>query len=275
VQVTLLFQGESVLQTLSISLWLRTAFAGLLLTSGVFAAQIQVTITNLAPQGGTFLTPVWVGFHDGSFDIYDSGSPASAALERVAEDGDTGPITTAFTASGAGAAQGTLGGGPIAPGQTVSFLFNLDGLAANSRFFSYVSMVIPSNDAFIANGNPQAFPIFDAGGNFLGANFTVLGSMVLDAGTEDNDELAANTAFFGQAAPNTGVTSGGVVGLHPGFIPGGPILSSAMFPNADFLAGGYQVAQFSISEVPEPGTLLSGGAGLLLVLFTAWRRKTA
>jgi len=46
---------------------------------------VTVTIENLAPMGGTFLTPVWVGFHDGGFDLYDNGAAVSAELERLAE----------------------------------------------------------------------------------------------------------------------------------------------------------------------------------------------
>ncbi len=94
-------------------------------------------------------------------------------------------------------------------------------------------MIIPSNDAFVANGNPLAFPIFDSAGGFLGADFTVLGSQVLDAGTEVNDELPMNTAFFGQKAPDVGVPQGGVVSLHPGFLPpsAGRILADPRFAN--------------------------------------------
>ena len=55
------------------------------------AAMIKVTIENLAPAGGNFLTPVWVGFQDGSFDLYDLSSPAGSDLERLAEDGNAGP----------------------------------------------------------------------------------------------------------------------------------------------------------------------------------------
>jgi hypothetical protein len=51
----------------------------------------------------------------------------------------------------------------------------------------------------------SAHAIFDEAGNFIGADFIVLGSNVLDAGSEVNDEIPANTAFFGQMAPNTGV----------------------------------------------------------------------
>ena len=65
------------------------------------AAEVQVTIENLAPATGNFLTPFWVGFHDGTFDLYDVGAAASAELERVAEDGNTAPLADGFLASGA------------------------------------------------------------------------------------------------------------------------------------------------------------------------------
>lgn len=153
-----------------------------------------------------------------------------------------------------------------------SMTFSLNGLLASSRYFSYATMIIPSNDAFIANGNPMAHRIFDDAGNFLGADFIVLGSSVLDAGTEVNDELPMNTAFFGQMAPNTGTPQGGVVAIHPGFLApgtGGNILADPMFANADFKASGYQVARITVTEaIPEPGTwtLFGGGALALLIL---------
>jgi RTX calcium-binding nonapeptide repeat (4 copies) len=122
----------------------------------------------------------------------------------------------------------------------------LNGSELTSRYFSYASMIIPSNDFFISNGNERAHQIFSDQGNFLGADFTVLGSQVLDAGSEVNDEIPANTAFFGQQTPNTGVTENGVVRLATGFIPDGPILSTPQFANADFTAPNYQIARFRI-----------------------------
>ena len=257
------------ISTLRRHLAVLTLGGGLLLSTTFAHAQlIQVTIQNLSPNHGTFLTPMWVGFHDGSFDTINLGAAASPAMERLAEDGNTAPISAAFMASGAGAAQGTILGPnipPIAPGEMTSKLFMLDGSQANSHYFSYASMVIPSNDAFVANDDPKENMIFDASGHFLGADFYIQGSEVLDAGTEVNDELPANTAFFGQAAPNTGVDEHGVVHSHPGFHPkgSGGILDSAKFANADFTAQGYQIAHITVRAVPEPSAMLSLGMGLM------------
>ncbi|MEM8963116.1 MAG: hypothetical protein AAGD38_16650, partial [Acidobacteriota bacterium] len=70
----------------------------------------------------------------------------------------------------------------------------------------------------------------------------------------------ANTAFFGQAAPDTGVVEGGVVRLHPGFnAPGtGGILDDAMYTNADFLADGYHVARVTVTTPGQPSVYLRG-----------------
>ncbi|MCI0541364.1 MAG: spondin domain-containing protein [Verrucomicrobiales bacterium] len=236
----------------------------------------MVTVENLAPPNGTYLTPMWVGFHDGTFDLYDLGAPASMGIERIAEDGNVAPLSAAFAASGLGSVDGVLGGGPIAPGTSASTILNLDPNSPASRYFSYASMIIPSNDAFIANGNPLSFEIFDGSGAFLGANFIVLGSMVRDAGTEVNDEIPANTAFFGQATPDTGVDENGVVHEHLGFLAvgSGGILDAPDFAAADFTTSGYQVARVTISAVPENlGTgpiLLLSTMGLLAV---RWARR--
>jgi|GEM_PF-680716 len=226
--------------------------------------KVIVTVENLAPENGTFITPTWVGFHNGEFDTYNQGEAASPGLESLAEDGATSGISQEFTASGTGTVDGTLVGvegveGPIDPGETVSQTFTLDSEDPNSQYFNYASMVLPSNDAFIANGDPLAIPVFDNEGNFIGADFIVYGNEVLDAGTEVNDEAEDSTAFFSQAAPNTGETEEGVVELHPGFAPGGRILSEdgssenapAAFTDADFTESGYQVARISIRNEDE------------------------
>ena len=217
---------------------------------------VIVTIENMAPTNGTFQTPVWIGFHNGEFDSYDGGTLAntlpligSDGLERLAEDGTTGPISADFSLLAPDGTQSTvLSNGPIppfGPGQRASRLF--DANPESGRYFSYVSMVIPSNDAFVANGSPTAHPIFDANGRFVAEGFVVAGNAVNDAGTEANDEIPANTAFFGQAAPNVGVVTEDPISDHVGFLPAGSggILDAPNFANADFLSDGYNTLRFA------------------------------
>jgi hypothetical protein len=136
-------------------------------------------------------------------------------------------------------------------------------------------MIVPSNDAFIANGNPMFFQVFDMMGGFLGGSFIVSGGMVLDAGTEVNDEIPMNTAFFGQTTPNTGTTQNGVVMIHPGFLPpgSGGILDDPMFANANFKAMGYQIAEITIEAVPEPATVGLVGAALAAAMAAGRMRR--
>ncbi len=198
------------------SLLLPTA---LLLTAQVQATEVKVKIENLSPEGGLYFTPVWVGFHDGSFDLYDSGSAASEGVERFAEDGDFAALIADFATSGGQDAvitnpEGFAGAPVFDPGMASYETFDLDPV--NNQFFSYGAMILPSNDAFMANGNPQTHQLFDDNGEFMGPiSFVVYGSAVLDAGTEANTETDA--AFLNQSAPNTGETTDGVVMPHPGF----------------------------------------------------------
>ncbi|MEO1376707.1 MAG: spondin domain-containing protein [Cyanobacteria bacterium J06635_10] len=242
--------------------------------------EVTVTVESLAPDNGTLLTPLWVGFHDGTFDTYDRNRPASAGLESIAEDGNASLLSREFISSGAGLVDGTIaapGGatpGPIDTGETTSFTFTLDRSLASSRFFNYAAMILPSNDAFIANGNPEAHKIFDENGNFLGADFVVRGNQVLDAGTEVNDEAENSTAFFGQSTPNTGTDENGVVTLHPGFEDGGRILSAPQFSNADFTADGYEIARITVTtndlpQVPLGAGFQDNGEGEPLLDFTS------
>ena len=226
---------------------------------------VIVTIENMSPYNGTFLTPVWVGFHNGEFDSYDGGKPASAlplegsdALERLAEDGSTGPISDDFAQLVPHGVQGTIASNgpipPIGPSQSVSRLFEVE--PANSRYFSYVSMVIPSNDAFVANGSPVAHSVFNDQGEFVGGSFYIKGSSVNDAATEVNGETPANTAFFGQAAPNTGTDENGVIFDHTGFNAQGGILDAPMFREGDFLQDNLNLARISFTYLDKAAPVL-------------------
>lgn len=251
--------------------------AALALAAPAQAQQVKVTITSLVPSQGVEFTPVWVGFHDGSFTTFTLGQPASAELERLAEDGNTAPITAAFSAAGydrQATITGTAIGSPrFEPGDSASFIFDLDGTNPDHRYFSLLSMIVPSNDAFYGNFNPVGHRVFNDDGSFDGEDFIVRGIGVRDAGTEVNDEIPENTARLGQAVANTGVVEGGLVATHAGFIPGGNILTA--FPGGDFTQPGYEIAHVQIAAVPEPETYAMLLAGLGLVGAVARRRRGA
>jgi hypothetical protein len=267
---------------------MATASALLLLASPAMAVPIQVEIENLTSQGGLYFTPVWVGLHDGSYDLFDAGvaAPAGGALERLAEDGNAADLQSEFSASAAGLNGGIQGvitapagfaGAPVFdPGDSASDSFDVDPV--QNRYFSYASMVIPSNDAFIGNDNPMSHELFDGGGNFTGPiTMTVYGRMIWDAGTEANTEMDA--AFINQAAPNTGTTTSDPVDLHPGFIDsvggpaGTPIIlggTTAAGTTVDPVAGDFTIQDYELARItitPEPVSLimvLLGSAALVV-----------
>lgn len=231
--------------------------------NATLGAAVRITVRNEAPLLGTYQMPVWIGLHDGTFDVFDDAAAASASLEMLAEDGDSSGLIADFDGATGVSQQTEIGGtfgpmeGQFPPGEVASTTLRVDPTAAESRYLSYVSMLIPSNDAFMGNDDPMAHELFDMSGAFVGTSFTVAGTDVLDAGTEVNDENPTNTAFFGQTNPNTGTDENGTVGNHPGYINGGAILSDPMFAGADFeTVVGYNALSVTIenatSDIAEP-----------------------
>jgi len=281
------------------------ALAGLTaaaLTGSATAAQVQVEVTNVGPNGGVAITPLWVGFHDGSFDSYNGGLSTQEGLERVAEDGNTAPLSADFLAGNTyvqggvsgvfatgqttGRVDGTIasaGPPPIEPGESASQIFDI-AVDGTNRYFSYASMVLPSNDYFIANGNALAHDLSSLYNAPAGTQITFfIGTTVNDAGTEVNDfSTSAATGLFpqlglgdGQGGPNTGADENGVIRNVDG-IPFAGFLNSPSdldtnpdaalidFNRGDLYADG--IAQVTITVVPEPGSLaLLGIGGLALI----------
>ena len=234
------------------------------------SGQIEVTFTNLAAAEGSLLTPIFAATQNGVYDFFDVGSSASENLERLAEDGTTGPrIAAALASGGVGEALATAGG-PLAPGETRTLTFFADPSNPLTQFLSYASMVIPSNDAFIGNDSPTQLDLFDDDGSLIrrtGAGaFIVTGDDVLDAGTEVNDEIPENTAALAQAAPNTGVTEGGLIRQHEGFQGsqrfGGPIGNILTARSgSDFTLPGSQVLSIEVDAQVDGDDILNGGDG--------------
>lgn len=236
----------------------------LVLAASASAVPVRITVESVAPANGVRFTPVWFGIHDGSFDTLDSGFPASAELERLAEDGDPSFISGVFSGVADGVAFGpvTVPGQPpiYHPGETGSVVLDVDPSA--DLYLSYLSMIIPSNDAFIGNDDPTVYKLSDAG-KLQYLTIDVLGFGIWDAGTEVNDEVPANTPLLGQMMANTGLAEGGVVRPHSGFLPGGNVLAD--FPDADFTVANYPVAQIHVVPIPEPTGLLLAAIGAATV----------
>ncbi len=216
------------------------------------------------------LTPVWFGFHNGLFDMFDVGSPANSplgtsAVELVAELGDTSQITADFSAFPGipGDIQGTIastvGAPPIQPGETATGFVTPINPAAY-QYFSFLSMIVPTNDTFVGNDDPFAYRIFNAAGQLIdelgnlttSRTITLLGSSILDAGTEINNNFGA---AFAQGQDGTlGDDENGVVTLGSDL--------SAFLGTTDVtgrqintLIGDDDVlATITISIVPEPAT---------------------
>jgi hypothetical protein len=143
------------------------------------------------------------------------------------------------------------------PGETGSVILNVD--TSMDQYFSFLSMAIPSNDAFIGNEDAMAHQIVMS--NMIQSmTIDIMGSMLYDAGTEVNDEIAANVPLLGQAAPDTGDDEGGLVGLHSGFLGAGPILTA--FPGAGSQG---PLARIKIEAIPAPGSLALLSIGALML----------
>lgn len=227
--------------------------------------EIFIDIENAATSGGFFFTPVFLGFHDGGFDVFDSGALASASFIPLAEEGMTGDLAADLLAAQATSQSVTVAGSsvgppPFDPGENIRTRVDVD--TSTQRFFNYASMVIPSNDAFFANND--ALELFDAGGNFLGnRTIEITAGMIYDAGSEVND-VDGGAAFSAEGGAsvdeNVGIAFINLAELN-GFV-GTNTVSGATINNA--FNANTVVARLTISAVPEPGSVaLFGLVGLV------------
>lgn len=210
----------------------------------------SVTITNMAPANGTCFTPVWLGFQDGAFDMFNVSEAVLSELESIVEDGDFSAFKEQFINSRASLYDLVAGGETICSGQTVEQTIDKLTVPIGVAFYlSYVAMILPSNDAFIGNDDPFTYKIFDTDGSFIPTEVNVIGTDVLDAGTEVNDELRENIPTLDQAAPNTGTAENSTVTSHAGFnaVGSGGILDIPFLDAADFTAANYHIMKLIVN----------------------------
>ncbi|MEX1361999.1 MAG: spondin domain-containing protein [Nannocystaceae bacterium] len=130
----------------------------------------DITITNVSGDRGTLVTPLspvlWA-LHTDAIALFGEGMPAIAELEALAEDGDAGPFDALLGGSAEVEAHAIVPGmgGPLMPGESAQLSITP---SAAFPYLSLASMVVQSNDAFLAAGvvgdAPIAgIPLFDGG----------------------------------------------------------------------------------------------------------------
>lgn len=258
--------------------------AGLIMmATAASAASIKITVTNLQESGGLSITPLYTALHNGSFDAFDVGAPASAGLELIAETGMASGIAAQRLATDPNSAGAVIaspaGPPPIQPGESASTRINVD--PTGPLFFTFLSMLLPSNDHFIGNDDALAYQVFGSSGEFLGdQSITVTGNQIYDAGTEANG-LTGSAFVAGQdislspADSSPRITQGLFdLSVFAGqTLATGDVLGSAA--QIDFLTnpGAFELVRIEIAQVPLPASAPLLLAALGAIGFASRMRK--
>jgi hypothetical protein len=255
----------------------RAATALAVLASAAHAQMrtVTVTVTNLAAANSISFAPTHLGFHRGAFDAFNIGAVAAPGIVSIAEGGAGGQWQADFAAADPTATRGTIGM-PLLPGQSRSMSFIVN--AGLNRFFTFASMVIPSNDFFIGNDNPMQYRLFDDAGNLLINSITQTASQIWDAGSEAFS--IANAAFLvngtnSQRTPQNGVVSFNfeeLLGFNGQTTAAGYVFNSGLTAQQPI----YRIDfTSSVNVVPEPSSVILMASGLLMMGGVAVRRKRA
>ncbi len=244
--------------------------AGVIAAAGSVASaepvQIQVTVENLAPANSVAFAPLRVGFHGGTYDSFDNGSAASDAIISIAEGGSGADWFPAFAAADPTATLGTVAadaGGPLLAGGTGSAVFTID--PSVNRYFSFGSMVVPSNDFFIGNDDADQYQLLDSDGNLLISSITQYGRDVWDAGSEVNGAFGA--AFIAGSVNDDRIAENGVVSFDfLGLDVFNGLTTGAGYEFDRQFGGDDAIYQISFAVVPAPSSGLAIGLGGLIAM---------
>jgi PEP-CTERM motif/Spondin_N len=241
-------------------------------TAQAATVAVTVTVQNLAPVNSISFAPLRLGFNNGTFDAFNLGQVATAPIISVAEGGSGSAWLPAFAAADPTATLGSIGGA-LTPGSTASATFNVDSML--NKFFTFASMVVPSNDFFIGNDSPTEYRLFDAAGNLALTSITQKANEIWDAGSEIFDPAAAAFLVGGTNSlrtPQNSVVSfnfAELAGFNGRTTAAGYVFNSALTANSDIYRISFAVAQ----PVPEPETYALMAAGLMVVAWVARKNK--
>jgi hypothetical protein len=256
-------QKEQIMRTTLLSALVAAA-----LTPALFAqtVQLQVTVQNLAPTNSVSFAPLRVGFGNGTYDSFNNGMTAGPAIVSIAEGGSGADWFPAFAAAEPNATLGTVvpnPAGPLLPGAMASAVFTVN--PTTNRFFTFGSMIVPSNDYFIGNDSPTQHMLFDAMGNLNITSISQRGSDIWDAGSEVDGAFGA-AFLMGQMnsdrIADTGVVAFDFMGLN---VFNGLTTAAGYTFDRQFGAND-EVYRISFAIVPAPAALGLVGVGALASL---------
>ncbi|MAT69272.1 MAG: PEP-CTERM sorting domain-containing protein [Planctomycetaceae bacterium] len=262
------------------------ALLGATLSASAVRAQvpIRVTVENIAPTNSVATSPVRFGFGNGTFDSFDEGQAAfllgaatiaDAPIVGIAEGGSNAAWNPAFLAvepnANIGSVVGASGnaGPPFTPGETASTVLTVD--TAN-QYFSFGSMVVPSNDFFVGNDSPTQYQVFDGGGNLILSSITLTASDIWDAGSETEDPN--NAAFLVVGVNANRVNENGTVERNFSELStfNGLETAEGYTFDSSLLSADTGVLRISFAVVPEPATWALAASALGVV---GWLRRRA
>ena len=182
----------------------------------------EVTITNLTP--GQPITPPLLVTHAKDAGFFEVGAEASAELQQLAENGDSGPLAEMLEGAD-GIADIVQGTGPLLPANdpgntgaphSETFTITSEG---GMMYLSYASMLVCTNDGF-AGVDTVRLPIQQK------TVFAIAHDARTEMNTEDFEDLVPPCqAAIGISSDDKGTGAGseetaedGVVIPHPGII---------------------------------------------------------
>jgi hypothetical protein len=191
----------------------------------------DVTITNIT-NSMQALSPPIIATHPASVHAWQMGQPASAGLEKVAEEGMSDVLASEIKGSSTDVVAAKA---HLFPGDSITLRIT----AKDGDVLSAATMLIQTNDGFTG---------LDAAALTDGNTDT----MAYDAGTEENTELKADVPGppFGGKMHGPDTNPRQPIAMHPG-------ISSKADVTADFNWSG-PVARFTIKSVDPASTTPTG-----------------
>ena len=239
--------------------------AGLSVVAHAQPVELRVSVQNLAPANSVSFAALRLGFGNGTFDSFNRGQAAGLAAISIAEGGTGNAWFPAFSAAEPNATLGSVvraAGGSLRPGETASSVFVVD--PSINRFFTFGSMVVPSNDHWIANDNPRQYMLFNGAGQLNISSISQFGGQIYDNGSEIEDP--ANAAFLVGSVNANRTPENGVVNFNFDRLDAfNGLTTTAGYVFQRQFGASDEIYRISFEVIPAPGAVAMLGMGGLLL----------